>query len=220
MSDATWVAVMPVKGAPTAKSRLDHEHRAQLAEAFALDTVTALLAASVIRAVFVVTADARIAAHLTALGVQIVPEPTDAGGHDPLNAAISAGVDAARAVHPGSNVAVFTGDLPALTASDVDAALTLAAPHPLSMVPDAEGTGTAVLLALAGKPFTPRFGAASRAAHEAAGHHPLDLPASSSIRRDVDTVSDLADALHLGVGPRTSALIARMSAPIVEAGRP
>jgi 2-phospho-L-lactate guanylyltransferase len=220
VSDAGWVAVVPVKGAPAAKSRLDHEHRAQLAEAFALDTVAALLAASIIGDVFVVTADARIASHLTAFGAEIVPEPGDADGHDSLNAAISAGVDAARAVHPGGNVAVFTGDLPALTASDVDAALTLAAQHPLSMVPDAEGTGTAVLLALAGVPFTPRFGSGSRAAHEAAGHQPLDLPAASSVRRDVDTVSDLAEALHLGVGPHTSALIARMSAPIVEAGHP
>ncbi|HZK59205.1 MAG TPA: 2-phospho-L-lactate guanylyltransferase, partial [Cryobacterium sp.] len=72
---------------------------------------------------------------------------------------------------------------------------------------DEEGAGTTALLARAGVPLTPRFGLGSRAAHEAAGHVPLVFPPASSIRRDVDTVDDLAEALHLGVGPFTSALV-------------
>lgn len=219
MSGTRWVAIVPVKGAPKAKSRLEHDERAQLAEAFALDTVTALLAASVVTDVYVVTADTQIADDLASLGAHIVPEGPLIPGEDPLNAAIMTGADAARAMRPHSNVAVFTGDLPSLTVSDIEGALALSAEHPLSMVPDADGTGTAVLLALAGVPFTPRFGVGSRAAHEAAGHVPLPLPATSTIRRDVDTVDDLAKALHLGVGPYTSALIARTSAPIVDSGR-
>lgn len=214
----SWVAVVPVKGAPRAKSRLEHADRAQLADAFALDTVTALLSASVISEVFVVTGDDRIAVHLASLGAHIVPEPLSVSGEDPLNAAIVAGADAARALRPLSNVAVFTGDLPSVTVADIHAALALAAAHERSMVADADGSGTAVLLARAGAAFTPRFGAGSRAAHVAAGHRPLDLPATSTIRRDVDTVSDLAEALHLGVGPYTSALIARTSPPILPAG--
>lgn len=216
MSGSDWVAVVPVKGAPGAKSRLAHDDRAQLAEAFALDTVAALLAASVVIDVFVVTADTEIAAHLASLGARIVPETAAQGGDDSLNAAIVVGVDGARASRPDSNVAVFTGDLPSLTVPDIEQALALGAAHERSMVPDEEETGTTALLALAGVPFTPRFGPGSRAAHEAAGHHPLDLPAVSSIRRDVDTVANLAEALHLGVGPHTSELIARASAPIVD----
>lgn len=219
MNAATWVAVVPVKGAPGAKSRLEHDDRARLADAFALDTVAALLAASVITDVFVVTADTDIGAHLASLGAHVVPETAPRHGDDPLNAAIVMGVDAARTARPGSNVAVFTGDLPSLTVADIEQALSLGAAHRLSMVPDEEGVGTTALLALAGMPFTPRFGAGSRAAHEAAGHHPLNLPPTSSIRRDVDTAANLAEALHLGVGAQTSALIARTSAPIVDAGR-
>jgi 2-phospho-L-lactate/phosphoenolpyruvate guanylyltransferase len=218
VSDADWVAIVPVKGAPGAKSRLDHDDRAQLAEAFALDTVAALLAASVVTDVFVVTADTEIGAHLASLGARIVPETTPLHGDDPLNSAIVAGLEAARSSRPVSNIAVFTGDLPSLTVADTERALALATAHDLSMVPDEEGTGTTALLARAGVPFTPRFGPGSRAAHEAAGHHPLDLPTTSSIRRDVDTVANLAEALHLGVGPHTSELIARASAPIVDAG--
>ncbi|HYI34435.1 MAG TPA: 2-phospho-L-lactate guanylyltransferase [Glaciibacter sp.] len=218
MSETDWVAVVPVKGAPGAKSRLEHDDRAQLAEAFALDTVAALLAASVIIDVFVVTADMDIGAHLASLGAHIVPETVPLEGSDPLNAAIAAGVDAARAARPDSNLAVFTGDLPSLTVTDIEGALSLGAAYSRSMVPDEEGTGTTSLFALAGVPFTPRFGVGSRAAHEADGHHPLDLPATSSIRRDVDTAANLAEALHLGVGPYTSKLIAEVSTPIVDAG--
>lgn len=218
-----WVAVVPVKGSPEAKSRLgDHPERARLADAFALDTVAALLAASVVERVFVVTADAVLAARLASLGAVVVRElPQKAPSErlkgpfvatreptDPLNAAIRQGTDAARAAFPGCGIAVVTGDLPALTTADVEAALGLAAAHQLSMVADEEGTGTTALLALAGVPFSPRFGPGSRAAHEAAGHVPLPLPATASIRRDVDTVDNLAEALHHGVGVHTSALVA------------
>jgi len=206
----TWVAVVPVKGTPEAKSRLgDLPDRGRLAEAFALDTVAALLDTPLITRVIVVTADEAVAAHLEALGAAIVREvPRRDAADDPLNAAIRQGVEAARADCPGCGIAVVTGDLPALTVADVEAALGLAAAHERSMVPDEEGTGTTALLALAGVEFTPRFGLGSRAAHEAAGHVPLGLPATASIRRDVDTVDNLAEALRLGVGPRTSALIA------------
>ena len=201
-----WVAVVPVKGGPEAKSRLgDHPQRARFADAFALDTVAALLAASIIDGVFVVTADEPLAARLAALGAVVVPEVPDPA--DPLNAAIRQGTDAAREACPGCGTAVLTGDLPALTAAGIEGALGLAAVHARSMVADEEGTGTTALFALAGVPFSPRFGLGSRAAHEAAGHVPLGLPATASIRRDVDTGENLAEALRHGVGVHTSALV-------------
>jgi len=215
----SWVAVVPVKGTPEAKSRLgDLPGRGGLADAFVLDTVAALLHTPPIGQVFVVTADEAIAARLAELGAVIVPEVRleqtrggPGGQGDPLNAAIRQGVDAARAACPECGIAVLTGDLPALTAADVQAALGRASAHPLSMVADEEGTGTTALLALAGVPFSPRFGPGSRAAHEAAGHVPLGLPPTASIRRDVDTVDNLAEALQRGVGVHTSALVAGTS---------
>jgi 2-phospho-L-lactate guanylyltransferase len=204
----SWVAIVPVKGAPGAKSRLgDHPERLQLADAFAFDTVTVLLAASAISRVFVVTADEAMGNRLRELGAVIVPEEPGPPGADPLNDAIEQATDAVRRSYPAANLAVFTGDLPSLTVSDVESVLALAAGHERSMVADRDGTGTTVLLALAAVPLTPRFGPGSRAAHEAAGHTVLALPVTSSIRRDVDTAHDLADALRLGVGPHTRALV-------------
>jgi 2-phospho-L-lactate guanylyltransferase len=206
----SWVVIVPAKGRRAAKSRLgDHPDRQELSEAFALDTVAALLAASVVARVFVVTADAGLADRMVTLGAAIVPETPWPPEVDPLNSAIAQATNVARAAFPGANLAVVTGDLPALTVVDVEVALALAGSQDLSMIPDVEGTGTTAILALAGVPFTPRFGAGSRSAHEAAGHVPLTVPQAASIRRDVDTVLDLAEVMRLGVGPHTSALVAR-----------
>lgn len=200
----TWVAVVPVKGNPGAKTRLGSlPDRAALADAFALDTVTALLAASVVERVVVVTADSELGARIAALGAVIVPEMRVATG-DPLNAAVAHGADAACRLVPTAHLAIVTGDLPALTASHVDRALRLAEGHERSMVPDAQGTGTTMLLARVGVNLTPQFGPGSRARHEAAGHVPLVVAAG--IHRDVDTPDDLKQARTLGVGRHTAAL--------------
>ncbi len=219
---AQWVAVVPVKGNPGAKSRLgDRPDRPRLADAFALDTVAAVLAAPGVDRVLVVTADAGLAARLAALGAEIVPEeaapatePVAGEGFaesarppaDPMNAAIRQGLTAARTRFPRANLLVLTGDLPALTPADVEHALALAAGHQRSMVPDAAGTGTTTLLALAGVPVDPRFGPGSRAAHEAAGHVPLEIPPATGIRSDVDTAADLLVAERLGLGAYTRPL--------------
>jgi 2-phospho-L-lactate guanylyltransferase len=212
----SWVAIVPVKGNPGAKSRLgERSDRAGLADAFALDTVAALLAAQGVDRVLVVTGDGGLAGRLADLGADIVretPARDSTVPTDPLNAAIRQGLMVARAAFPQANLAVLTGDLPALTAADVDRTLRLAAAHERSLVPDAAGTGTTTLLALAGIPIEPRFGVGSRAAHEAAGHVPLGLPASVSIHYDVDTTADLAVAQRLGLGPHTRPLVAAAGA--------
>lgn len=225
---AQWVAVVPVKGNPGAKSRLgDRPDRPRLADAFALDTVAAVLAAPRVGRVLVVTADDALAARLAALGAEIVPEaavpatePAAGEGSgesarspgDPMNAAIRQGLTAARTRFPRANLLVLTGDLPALTPADVEQALALAAGHERSMVPDAAGTGTTTLLALAGVPVEPRFGPGSRAAHEAAGHVPLEIRPAAGIRSDVDTAADLLVAERLGLGVHTRPLVADHSA--------
>ncbi|TFC83100.1 2-phospho-L-lactate guanylyltransferase [Cryobacterium cheniae] len=207
----SWVAIVPVKGNPGAKSRLgERPDRAGLADAFALDTVAALLAARGIDRVLVVTGDGELAALLADLGADIVredPVRASAVPTDPLNAAIRQGLLVARARFPQASLAVLTGDLPALTPADVDRTLNLAAAHERSLVPDAAGTGTTTLLALAGTPMEPRFGVGSRTAHEAAGHVPLGLPTSVSIRHDVDTAADLGVAQQLGLGVHTRLLV-------------
>ncbi|MGW1453349.1 2-phospho-L-lactate guanylyltransferase, partial [Micromonospora sp. NPDC002411] len=69
------------------------------------------------------------------------------------------------------------------------------------------GSGTVLLTAPPGVPLDPRFGVGSAVAHAASGALPLtgDWP---SLRRDVDTPTDLATAIRLGLGPHTAALVA------------
>ncbi|MDM7832662.1 2-phospho-L-lactate guanylyltransferase [Cellulomonas edaphi] len=204
-----WVVVVPVKVATEGKSRLagvlDERVRAALVRAMALDTVDAALAASHVRRVLVVTADPA----LSGSSFGVVPEPARTS-RPPLDAAVLAGVAAARAAAPGVAVAALLGDLPALQPADLDAALALAATVPRGFVADAEGTGTTLLTALGAVDPVPHFGTGSAAAHAAAGHVRLDVPLASSVRRDVDLPADLEALEATRVGRRTAALLARL----------
>ena len=60
--------------------------------------------------------------------------------------------------------------------------------------------------------LVPRFGAGSAAAHEREGAVCLDLPLPS-LRRDVDDEESLREALLLGVGRQTAALLAHLITP-------
>jgi 2-phospho-L-lactate guanylyltransferase len=81
--------------------------------------------------------------------------------------------------------------------------LELAAPHPVSFLSDAAGSGTTVYAALSPADFAPAYGPESAARHRAAGAVSLDGAGLAAVRRDVDTPEDLAAAKALGVGPRT-----------------
>jgi 2-phospho-L-lactate guanylyltransferase len=172
-----WTIVVPVKGTASAKSRLGGT--AQLALAIALDTVEAALVAAPV--IVVTTVD--VAEQFSSLGAQVV---VDAGGG--LNRAVLAGIAAAG---PGP-VAVLLGDVPALRASELEAALVAAERHRLAFVPDADNAGTVLITALLAADHAPAFGPDSRALHRAAGYVELDVAATSGLRRDVDTAQDLA----------------------------
>jgi 2-phospho-L-lactate guanylyltransferase len=104
----------------------------------------------------------------------------------------------------------LSADLPALRPDELGVALDHAEDHPAAFVPDAAGTGTTLLTARPGMPFQPAFGVGSRARHREAGGHELDLATIPSLRRDVDTEADLWEALRLGVGAGTSAVVAAL----------
>lgn len=199
-----WTVVIPVKAPAAAKTRLADAvpaaTRAELARAFALDTIDAALAAGRVTRVVVVADDASLAG-----GADHLAEPEGGQG---LPAAIHHGIAHARSAAAGA-VAVLLGDLPALTPDELDAALEAAAAHPLAFVRDAEGTGTTLATATAGIGFEPRFGLDSAALHVAAGY--VELEASAGLTHDVDTVDGLTEALALGVGRHTRAVVERSS---------
>ncbi|MBZ5733129.1 2-phospho-L-lactate guanylyltransferase [Nocardioides sp. TRM66260-LWL] len=207
-----WVVLVPVKPPEHAKSRLVgvlDADRTALAEAFALDTVAAAVAAREVRAVLVVTDDARLAARVRDLGADAVPDGSTHGLNDTLRQAAAE----ARRRHPDALLAALCGDLPALRSADLDLALgrlaALLAAAPAAIVPDADGTGTC-LYAAAAATFAPRFGGASRAAHADIGAVEPDLAGLDALRRDVDDLLALRAALAHGVGPATRAVAARL----------
>lgn len=195
--------VIPVRGGDRGKSRLGLEQprRSALAAAFALDTVAAARAAARVGEIVVVGA---LAEPLE--GVRVVADPGEgllaavAAGLAALSASIAEGAGAAP-------TAVLLGDLPALRPVELDDALTAAARRDRAFVPDAEGSGTSLIVARAGVPHAPAFGPESAARHRAAGYVELALPASSGLRRDVDTLEQLRAAASLALGPRTRALL-------------
>jgi 2-phospho-L-lactate guanylyltransferase len=199
--------VVPVKRVERAKTRLTgavpgrgHE---ELVLALAADTVSAVLSSPAVARVIVVTDDLRAAAELGGLGALVVPDLPGAG----LNPALEHGAAAAAAAGPADGVAVVGADRPALRPADLAAALALAARHDRSFLPDAAGTGTALLTARSGVPLGPRFGPDSAAAHAASGAVLL-RGEWMSLRHDTDTAADLGVARRLGVGTRTSAVLA------------
>jgi 2-phospho-L-lactate guanylyltransferase len=94
-------------------------------------------------------------------------------------------------------------DLPALRPDELARALTLASEHPTSFVADTPSFGTTLYCTMPDADFVPTFGGPSRAAHLAGGAVELVATDIPTVRRDVDTESDLREAAALGVGPLT-----------------
>jgi 2-phospho-L-lactate/phosphoenolpyruvate guanylyltransferase len=207
--------VVPVKPLHAAKTRLrgaadhgvgDPDAHAALALALAHDTVAAVLAARAVRRLLVISSDPVVAAEFAAVGVEVAPDV--AGG---LNDALRHGAALLRATDPGAPVGALQADLPALRPSELDEALPDAAALFATgarrvFCPDAQGTGTTLLVA-ALVPLDPLFGAGSAARHRESGAVPL-AGAGPGLRRDVDTGDDLCAAAELGLGPHTRAVLA------------
>lgn len=200
----SWALVVPVKSLALAKSRLAEvagDRRADLALAMAADTVEAALRPASVAAVVAVTDDDRAAKVLGDLGASVVADEPDAG----LNPALRHGAATARDQAP--NVGALSADLPALRPDVLAHVLDAATAHANAFVPDAAGTGTTLYTATTGHAFVPRFGVDSATRHRDSGAVSLESRASAPVRRDVDTRADLLDAVGLGVGPRTRALV-------------
>lgn len=209
-SSDSWHLVVPVKGGPGAKSRLDTPagvERGALADAIAMDTVSAASEAVTRSGVVVVTSETGLERWARHLGVFVVPDPGRG-----LNAAIAMGLSWLGDHAPRSRHGVLLGDLPALQAWDLMSALVAAERHFTAFVPDTSGTGTVLLTAAAGAPLQPRFGRDSAQQHERTGHTRLELD-NPRLRTDVDDAASLQVALGLGVGPHTAALVAHLLAP-------
>ncbi|MDQ6874681.1 MAG: 2-phospho-L-lactate guanylyltransferase [Actinomycetota bacterium] len=206
-----WSVVVPVKRLELAKTRLRPAVPAaghdRLVLAICLDTVTAALRCPDVARVVAVTSDPVAAPALRTAGALVVPDEPDRG----LNPALEHGAETAAQVAAGDPVATLSADLPALRPAELGEVLAAAAGWRRSFVCDAAGSGTTLLAVQAGQPLAAAYGPASRAAHLASGAVELrgDWP---TVRCDVDTPADLQAAGALGLGSRTSALLAAVAA--------
>ncbi len=201
-----WTVILPLKGGPAAKSRLAGPP--DLAAAIAFDCLDAVLATPGVARALVVTADRPTARLAMAAGAVHVHESHPGAG---LLTAVDDGLR--RAAWNAGPTAVLLADLPALRPTDLAEALricsqvlTVRPEVPMAFVPDARGSGTVLLTARRPADLSPSFGPESAHRHAAAGAVglALDMP---RLRQDVDTPEDLAAALALGCGRRTTAVL-------------
>lgn len=204
MSDQQYAALIPVKPPAVGKSRLvglGPDSRRALAEAFALDTVAACVASVAVARVLVVTDDVHVATLVGELGAASLPD----GVSGDLNGTLRQAAAEAGRRWPYLRPVALCADLPALRVADLDATLArVLTAHPW-FVPDAAGVGT-TMYAAAVDEFDPHFGPASRREHRLAGAQEL-VDVAPSLRRDVDDLDDLRDAVALGVGRFTAAVV-------------
>ena len=143
-----WVVLVPIKRFSEGKRRLgDRPDRAALAEAFARDTLDAVAASQHVRMLLVVTDDPHLVDDLS-LPVAVTVVTQGAPG---LNNAIAAGLRVANDRWPDWGQTVLAGDLPALTAEDLERTLSIAEEIPLGVVADAHSTGTVMLTGQPGR---------------------------------------------------------------------
>lgn len=203
-----WTAIIPIKPPGLAKSRLEVEPsvRERLARAFALDVLDAVADTPSVLQSVVVTADPMIAAHARTRAMLTVADRPMLSA-DGLNNAVRMGRDWAARRWPSSPVVVIPADLPSITSTALTAALERLEMVERGFVPDADGTGTTMSTSLDPTMLRPLFGPRSAFQHAEDGVRPV-IEVDHRVRRDVDTVTDLAESRSLGVGCWTVAVLA------------
>ena len=201
-----FALLVPIKSLERAKSRLGSpavERRAELMRAFAQDALAAALQSEAVAQVYVVTDEPGFDVG----GVRRLPDEGDGD----LNRALVHAAVRARLESPNQGVAAICADLPSLVAAELTTALGSGL-SPRWFVADTAGSGTTLLVAGPGVDLDPHFGPESSRRHQESGAVPVraELP---SLRRDVDTDDDLVEAIALGVGARTRAVLDTDSFP-------
>lgn len=206
-----WTVLMPLKSSARGKSRIDlaPDLRRRLVLLMATDAVAAVAGAAGVDRVLLVVEDAddgrAVADAVRAAGSRgpAAPVEVHVTTTTSLNEAIR---DGATRVADGP-VAALPCDVPSATSAEIGAALDQARRHGRAVVADASGVGTTLLAAVRAAELQPRYGPDSWRRHVADGAVPLDLPAHSGLRRDVDLRADLGAV----TGPATRGALGHWS---------
>lgn len=212
-------ALIPVKGFTGAKQRLasllSAAEREVLAEAMLRDVLGQVVLARGIEAVFVVTADTRVAQLASSLGARVVREHEERGETEAVALALAemkeCGVQAAL---------VVPGDIPLLRSDDIEFVLEQVSSEisvsPLALVvPSHDRMGTNALLLFPPDVIQLRFG------YDSFSYHLSEVAAkglssrvleNERIALDIDTPEDLERFLLAGGGSETYRRLLCMSA--------
>jgi 2-phospho-L-lactate guanylyltransferase len=199
--------LLPVKSGPDWKSRLALAPavRRALAAAFLVDVLAAARASAAVEEVIVLTDEEALDQLARGAGAAVWRE----GPRPGLTAVVRDAIGQSSLDRPTRPLAVLLPDLPSIRVQSLTDALVLSAQSwSASFVPDSGGGGTTLLAAPAPALLQPQFGPDSAARHRAAGARAIATDAPD-LRRDVDTLDDLARAVDLGVGARTAAAMER-----------
>jgi 2-phospho-L-lactate/phosphoenolpyruvate guanylyltransferase len=204
--------VVPIKRLDRAKSRLRGAvagSHADMVLALLLDTVSSAVEADGVGRVLVVCEDPRVTKEIATALAGTGVESVDERGLPGLNAALQHGADLLRAGDPHGIVGALQADLPALRPAELASAIAEAQGR-RAFCADRPGTGTTLLLSTPGGPLDPRFGPGSAAAHQDSGAVAVRAELAT-LRCDVDTAQDLQAAMALGLGRRTTEVLAGRS---------
>lgn len=203
-------AVIAVRGGQAAKSRLggclDAPQREALVAAMLLDMLATLHGVEAIAKIWVVTPTPALAALAARAGASVIAD----GEAGDLNCAF----DQARALiaiqAPDATVLLLPGDLPLITADEVDAILQPALRGAVVIAPADTDGGTGALALPAHCPLATAFGRHSFARHlaaAAADGFDTHIVRATGLSLDIDRPTDLDAMAHHGVTGRTGDLL-------------
>ena len=202
--------LIPVKNLTSAKQRLapalEQEERAALATAMLQDVFEVVASWARRPQVAVVTGDAEARSLARQCGFEILDDPEEAGE----SAAVELATRTLEA-QGATSVLVIPGDIPLVTANELEAIYAAAPEAGAVLVPSRDGRGTNAALRKPASLFPLRFGNDSFAPHRAvaaATGLPVVVLTLPGIALDVDTPQDLT-ALVAAPGERRSQRLAR-----------
>jgi 2-phospho-L-lactate guanylyltransferase len=205
-------ALVPVKDLTQAKLRLSPllspTDRHHLATAMLEDVLTALQQASAIERIALVTTDA----HALSLAAQRGFEVVDEGSARGETGAVELAIKVCRE-RGASALAVIPGDIPLLTAADVDCVIQHGTQYDVVIVPSWDSRGTNAILLRPPDALQLRFGSWSffphvkQAKRKGLSYKVVRLP---RVALDVDTPEDLARLVPHAMGTRSYAILEEM----------
>jgi 2-phospho-L-lactate/phosphoenolpyruvate guanylyltransferase len=202
-------ALVPVKDLTQAKVRLSPllspAERAALAAAMLDDVLAALRQASTLERIALVTTDPHALALASHWRFEVVDEGTARGETGAVELAIKVCRE-----RGASSLAVIPGDIPLLTAADVDCIMQYGAQHDVVIAPSWDSRGTNAIVLRPPDALQLRFGSWSffphvkQAKRKGLSYKVVRRP---SVAMDVDTPEDLARLVPQAMGTRSYAVL-------------